>query len=243
MTENTFLPILKIDSRKIKERVIVCGDPSRAAKIADKLDYAEEISYNREYRLFNGVSNGAEMTIASHGVGASGAAVCFEELIKGGAKEIIRVGTAGSLNKDIVDGDIVIASGAVREDGLTQQLISQSYPAIASHELTNKLEKAGVDIGINTNTGIILTIAAFYPGLEDLSNNYFSKANVIAVEMEASALFVIASLCGIKAAAIMAIDGIAIDFDADSYNPHRDEVKRAIENEIEIAITALAGLR
>ncbi len=237
MTE-TFLPILKVDSRKINEKVIVCGDPARAAAIAAKLDTAEEIGYNREYRLFNGVKDGVKITVASHGVGAAGAAVCFEELIKGGAQEIIRVGTAGSLNMEIVDGDIVIASGAVREDGLTQQLISPSYPAIASHELTSRLEQAGLSSGIAFNTGIVLTIAAFYPELEELPNNYFSKANVIAVEMEASALFVIASLHGIKAAAIMAIDGIAIDFDADSYNPHRDKVSQAIEDEIEVAIQA-----
>ncbi|MFP4661752.1 MAG: nucleoside phosphorylase [Halanaerobiales bacterium] len=236
---DTFLPILKVDAREIKEKVIVCGDPKRAAIIAKNLDNAVEVSYNREYRLFNGVKDGTEITVASHGVGASGAAVCFEELIKGGAKEIIRVGTAGSLNTDIVDGDIVIATAAVREDGLTQQLISQPYPAVASHDLCGRLEKAGSDLKIDTYTGIVLTIAAFYPELEELPNYYYSKANVIAVEMEASALFVIASLHNIKAAAIMAIDGIAIDFDADSYDPHRDKVDRAIKKEIEIAIQAL----
>ncbi|MFP4016300.1 MAG: nucleoside phosphorylase [Halanaerobiales bacterium] len=239
MSSDTFLPILKVDSKEIKEKVIVCGDPGRAAIIAENLDNAVEVSFNREYRLINGSKNGTDITVASHGVGAAGAAVCFEELIKGGAKEIIRVGTAGSLNKDIVDGDIVIASAAVREDGLTQQLISPSYPAVANCQLTGKLEKAAADIGIKTNTGIVLTIAAFYPELEDLPNNYFSRANVIAVEMEVSALYVIASLHGIKASAIMAIDGIAIDFDADSYNPHRDKVDKAIENEIQIAIQAL----
>lgn len=179
-----------------------------------------------------------EITVASHGVGAAGAAICCEELIKGGAQEIIRVGTAGSLNKEIVDGDIVIANGAVREDGLTQQLIAQSYPAIASHQLTSKLEKAAINAGIAINTGLVLTIAAFYPEKEELPNNYFSKANVIAVEMELSALFVIASLHKIKAGGILAIDGMAIDFDVDSYNPHRDKVSQAIKDEIEVAIQA-----
>ncbi|MDI3547146.1 MAG: uridine phosphorylase [Halanaerobiales bacterium] len=239
MTDSLFLPILKVDAEKINPKVLVCGDPERAARIAERLDDAEEISYNREYRLFNGKRKGREITVASHGVGASGAAVCFEELIKGGAKEIIRIGTAGSLSSDIQDGEIVIATGAIREDGLTDKLVSLSYPAIASHRLVSKLEKAGTDLGIATSTGIVLTLAAFYPELDGIPNNYFSRAGAIAVEMEASALFIIASLHGIEAGAVLAIDGMAIDFDADSYNPHRDKVREAIDREIELAIEAL----
>lgn len=241
--KNNILPLLKIDEKFINEKVIVCGDPARAAKIAARLESAEELSCNREYRLFNGKKNDVELTIVSHRVGAAGAAVCFEELIKGGAREIIRVGTAGSLRKDIIDGDIVIASGAVREEGLTEQLIDLPYPAIASSKLVNRLVSSGEETGIKTCTGIILTIGAFYPELNGLPNNYYSKANVLAVEMEASALFIIASLHGVEAAAIFAIDGIAIDFDADSYNPHRDKVNKAIDDEIEIAIKALSGER
>jgi uridine phosphorylase len=242
MGEN-ILPILKVDKKEIKEKVLVCGDPARAEKIAAKLDQAEEVSFNREYRLFNGRKNDVDITVVSHGVGAAGAAVCFEELIRGGAREIIRVGTAGSLQRDIVDGDLVIASGAVREDGLTEQLVDLPYPAIASYSLTNRLDRAAKKLGIETRTGIILTVGAFYPGLNGLPNNYYSKANVLAVEMEASALFVIASLYGIKAGGIFAIDGMAVDFDADAYNPYRDKVDIAIENEIEIAIEALCGER
>src|SRR6056297_3459630 len=112
MSTDSFLPLLKLPAEEIKEKVIVCGDPERAEKIAKKLDGFEEISYNREYRVFNGSKAGVELTVASHGVGGPGAAVCFEELIRGGARKIIRVGTAGSLNPDIKDGDIVIASAA-----------------------------------------------------------------------------------------------------------------------------------
>ena len=87
----------------------------------------------------------------------------------------------------------------------------------------------------------MLTTGAFYPGPEGLPNNYYSKAGVIAVEMEVSALFVIASLHGVKAGAILAIDGIAVDFDAGKYNPHRERVKEAIEEEIVLALEALTN--
>jgi uridine phosphorylase len=104
-----------------------------------------------------------------------------------------------------------------------------------------RLNRRAEALDIEISTGIVSTIAAFYPELEPLSNNYFSQAGVIAVEMEASALFVLASLNNVKAAAVLAIDGIAVDFDAESYNPHREKVSKAVEREIVLALEALTG--
>lgn len=241
LSKEVFLPILKTNSKNIRKKVLVCGDPDRADKIAAHLTEAEEISYNREYKLINGLYKKQPLSVLSHGVGGPGAGVAFKELIKGGAEEIIRVGTAGSLNQEIKDGDLVIAAAAVRNDGLSDQLVDQSYPAVADWELLAKLNHTAKDLKIMTKTGIVSTIAAFYPEVEPLSNNYFSQAGAIAVEMEASALFVIASLNNVKAAALMAIDGMAVDFDADSYNPHREKVAQAVEKEIVLALETLAG--
>ncbi|MFW5873101.1 MAG: nucleoside phosphorylase [Bacillota bacterium] len=234
------LPILKTTANKINNKVIVCGDPGRVDKIAKYLNDVKEISYNREYKLINGKYNNQNISIVSHGVGAAGAAVCFEEIIKAGAEEIIRVGTAGSLNLSIKDGDIVIAEAAIREDGLTEQLIKKEFPAVADMSLTKNLLTAANKLTDNQiQSGIILTVGAFYPEIEPLPNNYYSKARALAVEMEASVLFLIASLHGVAASGIFAIDGIAIDFDADSYNPHREKVDQAIDNSIKIALEAL----
>lgn len=235
-----FLPLLAVEPDKIADRVLVCGDPARAKKIAERLDRAEEISYNREYRLFNGRKDGEKISVVSHGVGAAGAAVCFEELISGGAREIIRVGTAGSLAPDrLEDGDIVIASAAVRKDGVTHQLVETEFPATADVELTRRLQKSADNMGLKTCTGIVLTADVFYPELEEVPNDYYSQTGALAVEMEASALFVIASLNEVRAGAVMAIDGIAVDWAADEYDPHREEVDKAVAKEIELALRAL----
>ncbi len=241
MKEEDFLPILKVTPEKINSRVIVCGDPERASKISQKFDSTEEVSFNREYRLINGKLGDEEITVVSHGVGAAGAAVCFKELVKGGAKEIIRVGTAGSLDPEITDGDVVIATGAIREDGVGSQLVSQSYPAIADYRLVDDLNKSADELGYRPRSGIILTVGAFYPELEDLPSGYFSNTDAVAVEMEASILFLIASLNGIRAGGVMAIDGMAVDFDADSYDPHRDLVAEGIDKAIEIAVDTFTG--
>ena len=241
MTEEGFLPILKISAEKINSRAIVCGDPDRAGKIAERLDQSREISYNREYRLINGKRNGRPITVASHGVGAAGAAVCFEELIKGGAKELVRVGTAGSLDPEITDGDIVIATGAIREDGVSSQLVANAYPAIADYSLVDTLANTAEGLGYEPQTGIVLTVGAFYPELENLPSDYYSRTDAVAVEMEASILFLIASLNGVRAGGVMAIDGMAVDFDANSYDPHRDIVSEGKTKAIELAVKTLAG--
>jgi uridine phosphorylase len=240
----SYLPILKLNSTEITECVLVCGDPARAEAIASRLLNARELSYNREYRVFSGTAGTTPVTVVSHGVGAAGAAVCFEELIRGGARRLVRVGTAGSLApQQLRDGDIVISTAAVRGDGLTDQLVAPAFPAVADPELTAELSRAAASRSPRVARGIILTVGAFYGGVDELPNNYYSRAGVLAVEMEAAALFVIASLRGIAAAGIFAIDGIAVDFDAAAYDPHREVVSEAIEDSIDIAVSVFEGER
>lgn len=77
--------------------VLTVGDPFRTLLVASLCEKAEEIKWNREYRMFNITFEGVNLTVVSHGIGGPGAAICFEELIKLGATTIIRMGTCGSL--------------------------------------------------------------------------------------------------------------------------------------------------
>lgn len=243
MTDVKMLPLLKVPEGSISKYVLVCGDPARVLNIAERLDEYEELGYNREYRTVKGHYRGVEVTICSHGVGVAGAAVAFEELIKGGASTIIRIGTCGSLDREIRDGDLVVATSAVRADGLTDQLIPLGYPAVADFSVTRSLEVALLGVKeLKYKTGIVLTLSAFYPGLLELPHQIYSKANVTAVEMECAALFVIASLRGVRAGAILAVDGVVIDFDADKYDPHRTKVQEAVEKEITVALNAIVKM-
>lgn len=235
------LPNLKLKQGSLPDDVLVCGDPARAETLAEKLDDAREVAWNREYHTFTGYCRSVPVAVCSHGVGAAGAAVCFEELILAGARRLIRVGTAGSLSPAIGDGNLVIATAAVREDRMSEQLVPLSYPAVADRSITDALEQAaaGHAEGIAWHSGIILTVGAFYPGILDLPNKRMAGAGVIAVEMECSALFVLASLRGVQAGAILAIDGPAADFDAKAYNPHRGAVTRAVAAGKDIALAAV----
>ncbi|MFC4101753.1 nucleoside phosphorylase [Paenibacillus xanthanilyticus] len=237
------MPILQIESEDVPELAIVCGDPFRAAAIAEKLDGAVELGHAREYRSFKGRYKGAELVVVSHGVGCPGAAVCFEELIKAGVKTIIRVGTAGSLSGSYAAGSLIVSTAAAREDGLTRQLVPAGFPAAADSQVTDALYAAALASNPPgaVAKGITLTIDAFFSGAVELPHEMYKRAGVIAVEMEISALYVIAALRGIRAGAIVALDGDSTAVD-EGYDPHRNIVGEAVDAEIRAALEAMAAL-
>jgi len=99
------LPHIGLTVGSVSPDVLVCGDPGRATRIAAQLDDVELLGELREYRSYRGTFAGKPVTVCSHGIGAPGAAIAFEELIAAGARRIIRVGTCGGLQPDIRSGD------------------------------------------------------------------------------------------------------------------------------------------
>lgn len=237
------LPILCVDPADIPAYALVCGDPFRAENIAGRLEGARELAFAREYRTFVGQYSGVAIAVVSHGVGSPGAAVCFEELARAGVKTIIRVGTAGSLAPDRYPaGSLIVSTAAVREEGLTKQLVPPGFPAVADSTVTEALYREALAIGGGpVGKGITATFDAFFTGVVDLPHQTYAAAGVLAVEMEIAALYVIAALRGMRAGAIIALDGAADTVD-EAYDPHRDVVAQAVDREIEAALRALASL-
>ena len=235
-----FLPILKMRAEDLPDRAIVCGDPGRAKLIADRLDEAKELSFNREYRTFVGSYEGVPLAVVSHGVGCPGAAVCFEELIRGGVKTLIRVGTAGSYTKELPPGSLVVSTAAARTDGLTKQLVPEGFPAVADTQLVSALfAQASTVQDIPVKQGITVCLDVFFNGVEEFPHKKYKESGAIAVEMEISALYVIASLRGAKAAAILATDGYADADLSEVYDPYTGAVDKAVEAAIDIALRTL----
>ena len=240
-----FLPLLKTESETLPGKILVVGDPSRLNMVAEALKDVEPISQNREYHSIRGSFNGQIIGAVSHGVGSAGAGVCFEELCQSGATRIVRAGSAGGMQTNVSAGDVVVATAAVREEGLSHKLVPPTYPAIATPDVLMAMRAAASSHDVEFHEGLLLTSDMFYP--HDLLGSdlpLWQKAGVKAVEMEVATLFVICGLHGVETGAVVAIDGNPLEQDdgsMETYDPHQEKVETAVSNSLLIALTALVS--
>lgn len=205
--------------------VILPGDPKRTELIAKFFVDAKEIAFNREFRTFCGYIEGYDgkkikVATTSTGIGCASAAICIEELANIGGEVFIRVGTAGSLQKHVRLGDIVISLAAVREDGTSKQYVPLSYPAVASIKVVNALVESAKKLKYKFHVGVVHCKDAFYT--EEFGESQYilpmkeynkflwkvwQRSNVLATSMESSALFVISSIRRLLIGEVLAIIG------------------------------------
>jgi len=237
------LPVTSLPLGQVSPAVLVCGDPSRAERIAARLDGAQALSRRREFHAYRGHYRDMPLTVCSHGVGAPGAAAAFEELIAAGARRIIRVGTCGAMQPDIQAGHLVIATAAVQNTGYGRETVPDGYPAAADPALTLTLIAAAAGNEPTPRAGLVLSRDGFYEGVAaPAAPNYhaLSAARVLAVEMECAALFLVGSLRGVATAAIVVADGNVLEAleTMDSYQPGQPVVQRGVDAAIGYALEA-----
>lgn len=243
MDHKTIYPCVRLAEGELAGRVITCGDPARAEKIAELLENPVCLQRNREFHSFSGTWKGVPISVVSHGVGAGGAAIAFESMIKIGAKIIIRVGTCGGMQDGIDAGSIVVATGACRDDGVTERMLPIGYPAVCDYNAVLALDKAVKELGIKCEKGIIMTNALFYAGLTESNVKLYAKAGVKAMENEAAPLFVLGSRYGIKTGCILTVDAKAFELiGPEGYVPDTEKVKTGLENSIVAALNAISSM-
>lgn len=242
----TELPITGLPVGKVSPRVVVCGDPARADRIAQRLDGVSVLSHKREYRAHLGTYRDIPITVCSHGIGAPGAAIAFEELIVAGGRTILRVGTCGGLQPDIHPGHLVVATAAVQNTGYGRESVPAGYPAVADPALALALQRAAAGNGRPVHMGIVLSRDNFYAGVNvPAAPDYrvMSAARVLAVEMECAALFLVGSLRGVQTGAILVADGNVLETleSVESYMPGREVVRAAVDTAISCALEVLCN--
>lgn len=238
------LPLTGLEIGSVAPWVLVCGNPARATQIAQLLDSPCLLQERREYRAYQGKFDGLPVTVCSHGVGASGAAIAFEELIAAGGLNLIRVGTCGALQPEIEAGHLVIATAAVQHTGYGRETVPEGYPPVADLDLTLALRETAVSFPYPWHAGIVLTRDNFYAGVETRFAPHYrtlSAANVLAVEMECAALFIVGNLRQVRTAAILTVDGNVLhkNENMNTYNPYHPQTQQTVTGTIQIALQTL----
>ena len=197
------------------EYAILPGDPGRVGDIARQLDKAAFVAENREFRTYAGRLAGKRVCVTSTGIGGASAAIAIEELVKCGVHTFIRVGTCGGMQPDILPGDVVIASAAVRAEGTSDEYLPQGYPACADFETIAALRYAAVSARLRYHIGVVHSKDSFYGQTEPESMpmpdrlkerwNAYMRSGCLASEMEAAALFSVGLVRKVRVGAVMTV--------------------------------------
>ena len=208
---------VEVGADDVADAVLLPGNPERVDKVTALWDEYEEVAYHREYRTATGSYDGSPISVTSTGIGSPSAAIAVEELARVGVDTFIRVGSCGAIQAGMDVGDLVITTGAVRQEGTSDEYVREDYPAAADGEVVSALVAAAERLGYDYHTGVTMSSDSFYagqgrPGFEgfeaagsDELVQALQDANVKNIEMEASAILTIASVYGLRAGAVCSV--------------------------------------
>ncbi|MCD7948234.1 MAG: uridine phosphorylase [Oscillospiraceae bacterium] len=190
---------------------ILPGDPGRCERIAAHLDDAALVASNREFTTYTGTLAGERVSVVSTGIGGPSAVIAMEELHAIGAHTFIRVGTCGGIDLKVKSGDIVVATGAVRQEGTSRAYAPIAFPAVSDYRVQRALVAACEHLGKPWHAGVVQCKDSFYgqhspermPVAADLLQKWdaWKKLGVLASEMESAALFCCAAALDVRCGA------------------------------------------
>jgi len=195
--------------------VLLPGDPKRCSKIAKYFDAPVLVADKREYVTYTGYLDGVKVSVTSTGIGGPSASIAMEELANIGADTFIRVGTCGGMNVDVMGGDLVIATGAIRMEGTSREYAPIEFPAVADFGIANALVKAAENLNKKYHVGVVHCKDSFYgqhdpeskPIGYELTNKWgaWLKMGTLASEMESAALFTVAAFRKVRAGSVFLV--------------------------------------
>ena len=232
---------------------LLSGDPERARLIAQTyLQDVRLLSENRGLNTYMGCfPNDRTILSATSGMGAPSLSIVVNELVQVGIRQIIRIGTCGSIQAHVRVGSVVISSAALCRQGAANDIAPVEYPAAADPFLTVALVKAARELEVEHYMGITASVDTFYEGQErtDSANPYlmrslqgiteeYRRLNVLNYEMESGTLFKMAGVYNFAAACVCGV--VAQRTVGENVILEQKDV--AVKNAIAVAVRAAQNL-
>lgn len=198
-------PHIEAQLGEIADKILLPGDPLRAKFIAENfLENAVQFNNVRGMLGFTGTYKGERVSVMGTGMGMPSISIYASELIEVyGVKKLIRVGTAGSINPDVHIRDLVIAQAAATTSAIIRHdFPTFDFPMISDFDLLDKAFHIAKNMGLNSHVGNVLSSDLFYGGPDGVE---LGKYGVMAIEMEAAALFYLGAKHHVQTLAIMTI--------------------------------------
>ena len=198
--------VIEAKPGEIAETVLLPGDPLRAKFIAEEM-LENVICYNKVRGMygFTGTYKGKKVSVQGTGMGQPSMAIYANELISEyQVKNLIRVGTCGAIQPDLNVRDVVLAMAASTNSNMNRLRFHGDYAPCASFSLLKKAYEVAREKGITVQVGSVLTSDNFYNDDPDFWKQW-AAFGVLAIEMEAAALYTIAAKFNVRALAICTV--------------------------------------
>jgi DeoD family purine-nucleoside phosphorylase len=219
--------------------VLLPGDPNRARRISERFDEGSvrQVNANRGMLGFTGTFGGQPVSVQATGMGTPSMAIVVEELLRLGAKRLIRVGTCGGIAPGLKTGELVVATAACPVDGATKTYLhGEPYAPAADFGLTHALVHAAKEAGIAARPGLVASVDVFYNTDADYASRWRERG-VLAFEMEASVLFYLAARAGRQSACLLVVsDVLSEEVTSEESYVSADELAAAVDRMTEVAL-------
>ena len=191
---------------------------------------------------YTGTFRGAPVSVQTTGMGTPSLSIVVEELLRLGAKQLVRVGTCGGIAQGLRTGDLVLAVAAAPADGATRTYLhGEAYAPSADFTLLHALYHAAADAGATVRIGPVATVDVFYNPDADYVPRWRDRG-VLAFEMETSALYYLAARAGIQAACLLTVsDVLSEEVTSEESYMSLEDLDRAIERMIDVALGAASA--
>ena len=222
--------------------VLMPGDPLRAKFIAENfLTDAKLVNNVRGIHGYTGTYEGVPVSVMASGMGMPSIGIYSYELFNFfDVKTIIRVGSAGALNPDIKVRDIVLGQGACTNSAYASQYgLPGTYAPIASYNVLRTCADIAAEMGLPYHVGNLLSSDTFYADNGAEANAAWTKMGVMAIEMEAAALYMNAARCGKQALAMCTVSDHIVTGEATTAEERQNSCTQMMELALKTA-TALA---
>ncbi len=218
----------------IAETVLLPGDPLRAKFIAEKF-LENHVCYNQVRGMlgYTGTYKGKKISVQGSGMGMPSIGIYSHELIQEfGVKNLVRVGSCGSIQKDVKIRDVILGVSASTNSRYVHNFeLPGDFAPTASFELLIKAKEIADRKGIPVKAGNILSSDVFYDDNPD-SWKKWAKMGVLAVEMEAAALYMNAARFGANALTLLTVSDSLVTHELTS----SEEREKTFTDMMEIAL-------
>jgi 5'-methylthioadenosine phosphorylase/purine-nucleoside phosphorylase len=222
------------------EACLLPGDPLRAKYIAETyLDNAVQRNAERGMLGYTGEFEGRPVSVQATGMGCPSAAIVVEELHQLGVKRMLRVGTCGGLQPDLVLGDLIVALSAIPADATARHLVgTDQHVPTASWELVHGAVHVAKEIGQAMRIGPIVSSDLFY-NPDDGQYERWSSRGVLAVEMEAAILFTLGALRGFAAGCLLTVSDVVVEGEFQRISD--EELRAAVDRMTRVALATVTA--